>query len=262
MFETVARLVLLSGMGWSPDQIPVIMDPPPGKPDGVARLVINNQPRRPIEEQLSLPGADRRKPRTVLRTSSGRVIATLFEKAVPVTAGQLSTLHIGRAKLLVALEPESELTVRYDDCANYLVETKDLADYGDYCERDERPCRAGYTESTEPAVHNDGWCSELKPTPTDDTEVKYCVREGEFRVRANPGTVFEIIREVESKTTRVVVPASGVTKYFPGVYQRCSRQWIATSSDSAVIAVGSPQRLTVDIGPDGRIVGGVVEKEK
>jgi hypothetical protein len=88
------------------------------------------------------------------------------------------------------------------------------------------------------------------------------VQEGEFRVRANPGTAFEIRREVEPASTEVVVPASGVTKYFPGVYQRCSRQWINTPSDRAVIVVGSPQRLTVDIAPDGRIMGGAVEKGK
>jgi hypothetical protein len=117
MFETLARLVLLSGMGWSPHQLPVTVEPPRGEPDGVARLTISNHPKRPIEEQLSLPGADPRKPIDVLKTKPGRVISVSFEKAVPVTAGQLSLLHIGRTKLLVALEPNSILNVRYDDCA-------------------------------------------------------------------------------------------------------------------------------------------------
>lgn len=259
MLDAVARLLLLFGVVTSPgSRVVVDLEPPRGKPDGTSTLVIFNILRRPVGEQLVFAGAPPAIPVRVRRRTSGWVVAAELERKVPVAAGRLSILHIGRTKLLVALEPESSLTVRYDDCANYALEG--LTSYGDYCEREEIPCRSGYTESTETASPDDADCSKLTPKPTEQRDLHYCVRVGAFRVRATPGTRFEISREMEDHPTAYVVPPSGVTPYYPGVYQRCERHAVVTSSDSAVIAVGSDERFTVDIAPDGRIVGGVDEK--
>jgi hypothetical protein len=89
--------------------------------------------------------------------------------------------------------------------------------------------------------------------------VKFCVRNGQFRVRAKPGTAFETKRE-GAEAVQHVVPANGLTEYLPALYERCGRDVVMTASDQVVVAIGSGQRWTIELGADGRIAGGVQER--
>jgi hypothetical protein len=236
--------------------VAVRVEPPDAGKTASARVgVMTSGRRRPPEEQLVLEGAPR-KPSNVVKTPSGRVLYSSFEREVAIAGDRLTTLHVGRTKIMVALKPGSILGVRFDDCANWALESKWLPSADYHCERDERPCKRGYLEGSEQLHADDSLCSKLQ-LPAD-ASVKFCVRHGEFRVRGKPGTAFKTQREGADAVPHVV-PASGLTEYLPALYERCGRDVVMTASDNVVLAIGSGERWTIELGADGRIAGGVAE---
>jgi hypothetical protein len=147
--------------------VAVRVEAPQGAKTATASVgVITYGRRRPPEEQLVLEGAPR-KPSKVVRTPSGRLVYSVFEREVAISGDHLTTIHVGRTRLLVALEPKSPLGIRFDDCANWALESKWLPSTDYYCERDERACTSGYLEGSEQSRVASNW------TPTT-TSVARC----------------------------------------------------------------------------------------
>ena len=59
--------------------------------------------------------------------------------------------------------------------------------------------------------------------------------------------------------TQEVVPAAGITRYYPAIHRRCGRDGIATASDRAMFGIGAGERWTINLSADGRILGGIRE---
>jgi hypothetical protein len=181
--------------------------------EGTARLEVVADAARPLKGRLQLAGRPYENQQRDLRSPLGILTHSVYEKSVPASTRALTTLHLGRVKLLVALQPGSVLAVRSGDCASWELDSSWLNAEG----------------------------------------------EGTFRVRAATGTPFTITAEPNGKVTQEVVPAAGITRYYPAIHRRCGRDGIATASDRAMFGIGAGERWTINLSADGRILGGIRE---
>jgi hypothetical protein len=89
------------------------------EPNGTARLQLIRDASRPGNEQLKFEGGLHDIHSREARTPSGALVRSVFERDVPASTTALTTLYVGRSKVLLALRPAARFVIRYDGCASW-----------------------------------------------------------------------------------------------------------------------------------------------